>query len=179
MEIQHKLSLVILLLSVLSISYSISYSQSNEKPCSEPEALQLDFWIGEWVMTWKNQDGSENVGTNVIRKVLGGCVVEENFTSGNPDGLIGRSYSVYNPAKKTWQQTWIDNSGAYLDFTGGLDGDKMILWRKAVNKAGKGIIQRMVFYEISQNNFYWNWENSTDDGKTWNLVWKIQYSRKA
>jgi hypothetical protein len=179
MEIQHKICLAVLLISVLSLSYSISNAQVNDRPCSYTESSQLDFWVGTWDLSWKDPDGSERKGTNVINKILGGCVIEENFNSGDKSGLIGRSYSVYNPVKKIWQQTWIDNSGAYLDLTGGMDGDKMILWRKTVNKAGKEMIQRMVFYEITQNSFYWNWENSTDDGKTWNLVWKIQYSRKA
>jgi hypothetical protein len=178
MEIQHKLSLVILLISALSLSYRIAYAQNNEKPCSLPEASQLDFWIGKWELSWKDPDGKDRNGTNIINKILRGCVIEENFTA-DDNSLVGKSYSVYNPTKKIWQQTWIDNTGAYLDFTGGLDGDKVILWRKATNKAGKEIIQRMVFYEITADKFYWNWENSTDDGKTWNLVWKIQYTRKA
>ncbi len=177
MEIQHKLSLVMLLLSVLSLSYSISHAQSNEKPCSLPEASHFDFWVGEWIAEWKDTDGNIQSGSNTITKGFDGCVIEENFSTSD-NTFIGRSLSMYNPLKKIWQQTWVDNSGSYLDFTGGMDSDKMILWRKAVNKAGKEITQRMVFTDITKDSFTWNWESSTDDGKTWILNWQILYTRK-
>lgn len=52
----------------------------------------------------------------------------------------------------------------------------MILSRK-INYEGKEITQRMVFYNISENTFDWNWESSTDNGENWKLNWKIKYSR--
>lgn len=177
MEIQHKISLFLLLLSVLSLSYSISHAQTNEKPCSYSESSQLDFWVGEWKAEWKDSDGNIQGGTNIITKTLGGCVVEENFSTDDKT-FTGRSLSMYNPVKKIWQQTWVDNNGGYMAFTGGMDGDKMILWQKTINKAGKEVMQRMVFYDINADSFTWDWENSTDNGKTWNLVWKINYKRK-
>jgi len=44
-----------------------------------------------------------------------------------------------------------------------------------------GIIiqQRMIFYEIKKDSFTWDWENSTDYGKTWSLQWRINYKRKG
>lgn len=179
MEIQHKLSLIILFISVVSLSYSISYSQSevNQKPCTAPEFSQFDFWIGNWQASWIDSEGKVQTGTNIITKNLGGCVIEENFSTSDKT-FIGRSLSMYNPAKKMWQQTWVDNAGSYLDFTGGMDGDKMILWRKAITKSGKEVMQRMVFSDITTNSFTWNWESSSDEGVTWNLMWQISYKKK-
>jgi hypothetical protein len=178
MELQYKISLVVLFISVFSLSYKIAYSQTDEKPCAHPEASRLDFWVGEWNAEWTDGEGKIQYGQNIITKTLGGCVIEENFSTGDKS-FIGKSFSVYYSAKQTWQQTWVDNSGGYLDFTGGMDGEKMIFWRKAINKAGKEIMMRMVFYEISGNSFLWNWESSQDDGKTWSLLWKIKYIRKS
>jgi len=179
MEIMHKVSLFILFISVFGLSYSISYSQSdgNEKPCSAPEFSQFDFWIGNWQASWIDSEGKVQTGTNIITKELGGCVIEENFATGD-NTFIGRSLSMYNPVKKIWQQTWVDNSGGYLDFTGGMDGDKMILWRKAVTKSGKEVLQRMVFSDITSDSFTWNWESSSDEGVSWNLMWQISYKKK-
>ena len=79
---------------------------------------QFDFWVGHWKAEWQNKDGSKSEGSNTIKKILGGCVVEENF-NGNPGiPLEGKSFSVYNSRSKMWQQTWVDNQGGYLDFTG-------------------------------------------------------------
>ncbi len=171
-----KLLLIMLILMAITLSYSIASAQSVE-PCSAVETAQFDFWLGEWNAEWKNSDGKTETGTNSITKILGSCIVEENFTAGDKS-LIGKSVSAYNVNKKIWQQTWVDNTGAYLDFTGGMEGDKMILSRKITAKDGRKIIQRMVFYDIKPNEFLWNWESSADNGTTWKLAWKIHYTRK-
>lgn len=161
---------------IVTIS-STSFSQDTEKPCSYPEANQFDFWVGTWKAEWTDKDGIKGEGTNTIKKILDGCVIEENF-DGNPGTtLIGKSLSVFVPGLKKWKQTWVDNSGGYLDFVGGLTEDKMILKREFMNNEGKKISQRMVFYNIEKERFDWNWERSLDEGKTWDLRWKIHYTR--
>ncbi len=113
---------------------------------------------------------------NVIQTILGGCVIEENF-DGNPGvELTGKSFSVYNPVKKLWQQTWVDDQGGYMVFTGGMDNDKMILSRK-ISRDDKELIQRMVFYNISKNEFDWSRESSIDNGENWEMNWKIHYTK--
>ena len=166
-----KLSFLILLV----FSISLFAQSDNKKPCSSPQASQFDFWIGEWDLTWTDKNGNKQKGANSITKILNGCVIEENFSGGS---FIGKSVSVYSPQKKMWLQTWVDNSGGYLDFTGGYENGKMTLEREFTTKDGKKIKQRMVFYNISENEMDWNWERSTDDGKTWQLAWKIHYIRK-
>ncbi|RPI16787.1 MAG: DUF1579 domain-containing protein [Ignavibacteriae bacterium] len=159
------------------ILQTVSYSQ-NDKPCSAPEASQFDFWVGEWNAEWDGENGAIGTGTNTITKIIGSCAVQENFSTSDQT-FIGTSLSVYSPARKMWLQTWVDNMGSYLDFTGGMEGDKMILSRKAKDKDGNNILQRMVFYNITKDNFDWNWEASKDDGKNWELKWKIKYKRKV
>ena len=61
-------------------------------------------------------------------------------------------------------------------FTGGMENEKMILSRK-ITRHEKEIVQRMVFYNISKDEFDWNWESSEDNGENWKLNWKIHYSR--
>ncbi len=152
-------------------------SAQNQTQCSDPEASEFDFWLGDWNLSWKDSEGKTQTGRNKINKILGGCVIEEDFST--EDGsFTGRSFSVYNPTKGYWEQTWVDNSGGYMNFTGGMDGDKMILSRSITDKSGKVIIQRMVFYNISEKQFTWDWENSTDGGSTWNLLWQLNYMRE-
>ena len=166
--------IIVLMLIVNSALLSQENKNSN---CSAPEAKQFNFWVGRWKAEWQNKDGSKSNGSNNIKKILGGCVVEENF-NGNPGTtLIGRSVSVYNANRKLWQQTWVDNQAGYLDFTGNFNDGKMILSREAITKDDKSIQQRMVYYNIEKNKFDWDWEISKDNGKTWELKWRIHYSR--
>jgi hypothetical protein len=136
---------------------------------TQPEK-QFDFWLGEWNVQW----GDDGQGTNRIERILEGKVIQENFVA--PD-LIGMSVSCFDPERQVWCQTWVDNSGMYLDFTGKFEGGKMILERDAIVK-GQACKQRMVWFEIKENKFEWNWERSDDGGKIWRVLWNIHYTRK-
>ena len=149
-------------------------------PCSAPEARQFDFWLGDWDAAWVSNDGKPARGTNRVEKILDGCVVAEAFDEADPDQpLHGRSYSVWDAKAKLWRQTWVDNSGGYLDFAGGLEGDRMILRRNATLADGRRTQQRMIFYSIAGDRFDWDWERSTDGGRSWELTWRIRYTRRA
>lgn len=177
MGIIHKAALAIIVIMALGTIVKITHAQTNQPPCSEPEAMQLDFWLGTWKGEWKDTEGKTQTATNIITKGFNGCVVEENFSTDDKT-FLGRSLSMYNANKKIWQQTWVDNTGSYLDFTGGMDGENMVLQRKATGKSGREIIQKMTFTDIKENSFTWNWESTNDNGATWVLNWQILYTRK-
>lgn len=141
-----------------------------------PEADQFDFWLGEWDLTWQSSGGEEQRGTNSITKILGGCAIEVSFNGSPGINLSGKSISIYSPQRSAWIQIWVDNQGAYLDFIGEYVGGEMILSREA-ERNGKTIHQRMVWYNINDNELDWNWEMSAD-GLTWELSWKIHYQRR-
>ena len=162
----------------LLILNTLLFAQQAQKPCSMPEAEQFDFWLGDWSCEWTDQAGNVQTGTNKVEKILGSCVIKENFDGTPAINLIGKSYSVFDARDKMWKQTWVDNSGGYLDFTGGFENGSMILSRTA-KVGGKEFMQRMVWYDISADNFMWNWERSADNGKTWQVQWKLHYKRKS
>ncbi len=136
----------------------------------------MDFWVGDWSATWPGKPGQAEVrGTNTIRKILGDCVIEENFAG---PGLEGKSVSTFNLRSGRWQQTWVDNGGGYLDFVGGTEGANFVFSRE-FTASGKKIMQRMVFKNIQQNSFDWSWEKSDDGGKSWTVLWPIHYVRKT
>lgn len=135
-----------------------------------PETF-FDFWLGEWDCTW----GEDGQATNHVVRTMAGKVIQENFSA--PD-LQGMSVSVYDPERRLWCQTWVDNNGSYLDFTGNFESGKMILLRNAIVR-GEACQQRMVWYNITANEFDWNWERSDDGGNTWRVLWQIKYRRQG
>ena len=163
-----KLFFVFLTLPVLA------FGQNNDL-----DEQSYDFWLGKWHAEWTNADGSKGEGLNHIFKVLDGKVLEENFkiTKGGQAGFKGKSLSVFNPNKKSWHQAWADNQGGYFDFYGSIEGDRKMFSTQPREKDGKIIQQRMVFYDISKNKFTWDWEATSDGGETWNLQWRINYTR--
>jgi len=151
----------------------------NQNPCTTPQQKQLDFWVGDWDLTWPGPNAGETAhGTNKISRIMDGCVVQEEFSS-PATHYRGTSLSTFDATDNRWKQTWVDTGGAYLDFVGDFKDGQMVLQREAVGKGGKKSLQRMVFKNIASNEFDWSWESSTDGGKTWKVNWPIHYKRKS
>jgi hypothetical protein len=155
------------------------FAQTSPNPCTSAQQKQLDFWVGEWDLTWPGQTAGETAhGSNSIQRILDGCVVLENFSGGTSIPLRGTSVSTFDAASGRWKQTWVDNEGGYLDFVGDFEDGHMILQREATGKDGAKVLQRMVWKNISSREFDWSWESSADGGKTWQVNWPIHYKRK-
>ena len=149
-----------------------------EAPCAAPAFHRLDFWLGEWELTWPaSGDQPAGRGTNRIVKTLDGCVVEESFAAAGPSPLVGRSLSTYDAVRKVWRQTWVDNSGSYLDFESALEKELSLVRRG--EKDGSPALMRMSWTNVRQDDMDWRWEFSPDGGRTWALRWLIHYVRKG
>ena len=161
------------------LSLTIFLFLANSSIAQVDTASVFDFWVGNWELTWKHNDGSNGSGTNLIEKTLDGKVIQENFEAkeGNFAGFKGTSLSVYNPNRKTWHQAWADNQGGYFNFVGEFDAERRIFRTEPRKRGDNIIIQRMVFYNISENAITWDWETSNDNGESWKLNWKINYRK--
>lgn len=164
----------LLLIMNVSFSFMFSFAQNNARPCTAPESSQFDFWVGNWTL----YSADTITGYNLIQKLMDGCALQENFES-KLTGYSGKSWSMYNPPLKIWQQTWIDNQGSFIYLTGKFENGMMTLTtepRKLPN--GKEQVYRMLFHNIGKESFDWDWESTTDNGATWTSGWHIHYKRK-
>ena len=172
--------LILLFSATTVLSQQSATPASPSNPCTAAQQKQLDFWVGEWELTWPGEKAGETGhGTNSIRRILDGCVVQETFSGGDSMHLRGSSVSIFDSTAGKWKQTWVDNEGGYLDFVGELKDGQMMLQREAVRHEGTKVLQRMVFKNIDANELDWSWEASRDGGKTWQVQWPIHYKRKS
>ncbi len=157
------------------MSASVDAQTGKPKPCAAAECSQFDFWVGEWNLTYNDTVHA----TNYITKEMSGCVIHEHFDD-PAHAYKGESWSVYSPAKKIWQQTWVDDQGACIVLTGEFKDGKMTLFTQPVAMPDGSTLQnKMVYYNITPNSFDWDWEATTDEGKTWKNNWRIHYKRKG
>lgn len=159
-------------------------SAKPESPCGGESARQFDFWLGDWDLTYKQRaspdsdEWTDGKASNRIERTMDGCVILENFSDGTTGaGYHGMSVSVFNERLGKWQQTWVDNQGAYLDFVGEFKDGRMVLSREVVVK-GQRRLQRMVWHDITKDRLEWDWQMSRDDGATWITLWHILYTRR-
>lgn len=150
-------------------------------PCSQPEHSAFDFWLGTWELSWPAEQmggrpGERGSGTNRVERVLGGCVIEENF-SVSDGSFRGHSVSVYDAGAGVWRQTWVDSSAGYIALTGRFENDRMILSTEPVKRDDQVVVSRMVFRDIEPGSLSWDWQGSRDGGESWTDLWNIEYLR--
>jgi hypothetical protein len=140
-------------------------------PSRTPQSRNdFDFWVGRWRGTWPG-----GAATNEVQKLYDGRVLVERFAAEAPHAPSGMSVSVLDEAAGCWKQTWVDNTGSYLDFTGGAHGEEMQFTRNA-RVGGKDVLQRMRWAAIEDDTFEWFWQR-LEDGGDWETVWHISYVR--
>ena len=151
---------------------------STSAPATQPADL-FDFWLGDWNLRWINAEGAPGTGRNRVTKILDGSVIQEEFealSDPTPPLLKGRSLSVM--VGGVWRQSWVDNQGGYFNFTAQTDGDtRIFVTGPRPLKDGTTLLQRMVFHSITPRSLTWDWQASTDGGRTWLLQWRVLYSR--
>jgi hypothetical protein len=165
---------------VLSLLLAFTMQTTPAAPASVSQPADLfDFWLGDWTVSWKNADGSAGRARNHVSRILDAQVIEERFEEDPADPaplLRGRSLSVRDKAGQ-WHQAWADNQGGFFALTASTEGDKR-LFSTALTAVGDQVKgQRMVFHHITRDAFTWDWEGTTDGGKTWSLLWQLDYRR--
>lgn len=158
----------------MGISMTSTLAQEATAPCSGEEYRQLYFWVGTWDLSWKNSDGTPGSGTNVITRTLGTCVIEENFSM---PGFTGRSLSIFHKPAGKWRQVWVDDQGEFFDLVGGPDAEGFKL--DLVRLSDKAPTLRMIWRNVEEGSLDWYWQQSKDEGVTWETRWHIHYERAS
>ena len=153
-------------------------SETPPEPCHEAEFRQLDFWVGEWDLSWDQPDGSQGQGSNVItRAPYGNCVIMENFDGAPTLPFKGMSVSTYSKLVGEWRQTWVDDQGGYFSLHGGPQDDgTFILEMDRYDE--KVPFLRMKWEDIAEDSLVWRWQQKEDADAEWTDRWVLNYSRR-
>jgi hypothetical protein len=134
-------------------------------------ARQFDFWVG----TWECRDASGKLaGTNVIRKILGGAVLEESWSG--VSGSKGRSFNIHDAATGRWHQTWVDDSGLLLLLDGGLQEDGSMVLQGERPREGGVSRHRIRWTPLEGGRVRQVWDASDDGGASWKNLVDLVYS---
>jgi hypothetical protein len=141
-------------------------------PCDSPAHRQFDFWIGDWQV--HTPDGKQH-GTNRIAREYDGCVLHERYTT--PRAYRGESLNAYDPARKAWHQTWVDNQGLLLRLEGGLQGTSMVMQGETSGADGRVTRHRITWTPNGDGSVRQHWESSEAQGG-WTTLFDGRYTRK-
>jgi hypothetical protein len=115
------------------------------------------------------------VATSLIEKLYSGCAIRENWMPLKSGA--GGSLSSYLPEKRAWQQIWVDSSGSWVTFTGGWDGNAMVLegvWPMPGHPQQR---TRISYRLLPDSTVEQSGVTSDDEGKTWQPGFDFIYTR--
>jgi len=151
--------------------------QPPANACAQPERSQLDFWVGHWDVYPTGT--TKLIAHSVIEKLYAGCAIRENWMP--LGGTGGGSLSAWNPKTGKWHQTWMDSSGAIVQFEGGLIGDTMTItgqWANVVAPGKDGVVRMR--YRRNPDGSVRQWGEVTQDGgKSWSPSFDFTYKPSA
>lgn len=147
---------------------------AHPSSCGASAYRQFDFWVGNW--TVKSRANGRLVGTNIVTKELGGCVVMEHWSGVR--GGRGYSFNIYDASTKSWHQTWVDNSGGLLLLNGGLRDGSMVLEGTVQTAKDRVTLHRIVWTPQRNGTVRQHWTASMNGGRSWQDQFDGIYQRK-
>ena len=143
----------------------------NAKPCAYNEnAQEFDFWVGSWNVYNK---AGQLAGTNSVENILDDCVIAENWSGAL--GMEGKSYSTYDPSIKKWRQTWVDNKGKTVLFTGEFIEGAMVFEHTTTDTEGVTTLTQMILTPLEDGKVNQKGQSSIDGGETWTTTFDLTY----
>jgi len=142
-------------------------------PCEhDPRYMALDFWLGEWDVF---DPQGRRVGGNVVRRMLDGCLILENWRSST--GGRGKSVNYFDPGSGLWRQDWVDGSGRVIHYEGGFEDGAMRLAGTLTGPDGIVQASRMTLTPAVGGTVQQVIETSADGGASWQLWFQGEYRR--
>ena len=163
-------------LSLLSASRWAGADQeavSSPAPCrDDPNTSAFDFWVG----AFRVESGSgEFLGSNLIEKEQGGCVLVERWTGAT--GSTGISLTFWDPGRDRWRQVWT-SPGVIIDIDGGLQGASMVLEGSVLyRESGEARRFRGTWTPLERGVVRQFFEESRHDGSTFSPWFEGFYHR--
>jgi hypothetical protein len=147
---------------------------ADAAPCvANAENRQLDYWVGDWKI---GAEGSSGNAHSTVSLSLDKCLVIENWDGGR--GHSGQNIFGYSADDKSWYGMFADNEGRVHVFTSGkVSSGSAQFEGKSLGPNGETVLNRVKVTRLSQNKVEQTWEKSSDNGATWNIVFRGEYSR--
>ena len=149
-------------------------AQAEAAGCAaSAETRQFDYWLGDWNV---GGPGASSNSKSTVALTLDKCVFVETWDGGR--GHAGQNVFGYSPDDHTWYGMFADNHGRVHIFTQGTVSDGTAEFRgPSRGQNGEAVLNRVKIVRVAVDKVEQTWEKSSDNGGTWNVVFRGEYSR--
>lgn len=169
-------------LTLMSSPSAIAQKQPGAYPT---DAEGFRFLDGQWRVhnrKMKDPDKShdewiEFEATAKFFTLLDGLVSVEELRNdkGEP---FGSAMRTFDREKRTWSDAWVSaRTGVLQSPSHGKFVDGVGTWTAEEIVNGKKFLARGMWKRVSKNEVIWEAQDSTDNGKTWLVTWKMVFQR--
>jgi hypothetical protein len=150
------------------------FAAADAHSCAANSAnRQLDYWLGNWRIGTEGSSGNAN---STVSLSLDKCLVVENWDGGR--GHRGQNVFGYSADDKSWYGMFADNDGRVHVFTSGTVANGTAEFKgTSRGPNGESVLNRVKVIGLNPNKVEQTWEKSNDNGSTWNVVFRGEYSR--
>jgi hypothetical protein len=140
---------------------------------SNSDSRQFDFWLGDWTVTYP---GTPGASLSKVYLELDKCLLVESWAGGKSH--TGKNMFAYSSDDKSWHGMFADNEGRVHIFEGKVTPGSAEFTGPSVGVDGKAVLNRIRIVRINADKVEQTWEKSSDNGATWNVEFRGDYSRK-
>lgn len=156
------------------LSAPLARSATSAGVCSaSPEARRLDFWVGNWTVTYPGMPGSAN---SQVQLSLDKCLIIESWDGGK--GHSGENFFAYSADDKKWHGLFADNEGRVHVFEGQVTAGAADFTGTSRGDDGRMVLNRIKVTRKTATECEQSWEKSNDNGATWTMVFQGEYARR-
>src|SRR5579859_4649862 len=130
-----------------SQSVTSAWAAVDAGPCAtNSESRQLDFWLGDWTVTYPGMPGS---ASSKVSLDLDHCLLVESWDD------------------KSWHGMFADNQGRVHVFEGKVEAGVAEFAGPSRGADGQAVLNRIKVVRLAGNKVEQSWEKSRDNGVTW------------
>jgi|SRR5579859_1864647 len=157
-----------------SQSVTSAWAAVDAGPCAtNSESRQLDFWLGDWTVTYPGMPGS---ASSKVSLDLDQCLLVESWDGGK--GHSGKNLFAYSSDDKSWHGMFADNQGRVHVFEGKVEAGVAEFAGPSRGADGQAVLNRIKVVRLAGNKVEQSWEKSRDNGVTWTMDFHGEYTRK-
>jgi len=168
----------LILAAAASVGVAAQPASGAPEPTScatNPEARQLDFWVGDWSIA---SPGAGPSATSKVYLDLDKCLVVESWDGGKDHR--GMNMFAYASGEKSWRGMFVDNEGrAHIFADGKVAAGSAEFVGPSRGPNGEAVLNRIRVVRLAGGKVEQTWDKSFDNGATWTSQFRLEYSRKA
>ncbi|HKF05752.1 MAG TPA: hypothetical protein VKB49_25760 [Candidatus Sulfotelmatobacter sp.] len=162
-----------LLIAGIAMVVPVVAYADDAKPCAGGEHRQFDYWLGNWSVSY----GGPPAGTSKVELALDQCMIVESWDGARNHS--GKTIFAYSPDDHSWYGIFADNEGRVHIFNQGkVSAGTAEFQGTSHGPNGETVLNRVKIVRASADKVEQTWEKSADNGATWNMVYRGEYTRK-